>query len=297
MASISHHPSLVAINPSGTRAPFFCVPALRANLDHYRIFAGYLGDDQPFYACMAQGLDGRLPAHERVEDMAAGHLDALRSVQPHGPYFLGGASSGGTVAWEMAQQLRAGGEQVALLALIDAYHRGHERYLPDPSAERTAVDTLLGKLDFHLGNLVARDRQGQIGYLRAVAERRARTIQRRLGLGSDREEPAELPPAVQRARVAQRRAMEAYVPSSYPGKVTLFYTTGESTRAFKDRRLLWSSLAEGGLELHLLEGDHETVLEGPGVPVLAEKLSSCLRRAEGEHAIAAPRGQAAGRSS
>jgi hypothetical protein len=87
-----------------------------------------------------------------------------------------------TVAWEMARQLHAQGEQVALLVLIDAHYRGHERYLPDPRPGRTAFDSLLSRVDYHIGNLIARDRKEQVDYLAALVKNRIRMIREQLPL-------------------------------------------------------------------------------------------------------------------
>ena len=79
-----------------------------------------LGPDQPCYGLQARGVEEAQTPHTRIEDMAACYIEALRSVQPEGPYLLGGWSMGGEIAFEMAQQLHARGQGVALLALLDA---------------------------------------------------------------------------------------------------------------------------------------------------------------------------------
>jgi non-ribosomal peptide synthetase component F/thioesterase domain-containing protein len=110
---------LVEIQPGGSRPPFFCVHGGGGNVLIYRDLSRRLGPDQPFYGLQSQGLDGERPFLTRIEDMAALYVKEIKKVQPNGPYFLGGYCMGGTVAFEMAQQLRAQGEQVAMLALFD----------------------------------------------------------------------------------------------------------------------------------------------------------------------------------
>ena len=110
---------LVAIQPKGNRKPFFCVHPVGGNVLCYAELARRLGDDQPFYGLQARGLEGGLPPRDTIEAMAALYLEAIRAQKPAGPYLLGGWSLGGVVAYEMARQLQAQGEQVALLALID----------------------------------------------------------------------------------------------------------------------------------------------------------------------------------
>ena len=78
-----------------------------------------MGKNQPFYGLQPIGLDGKSSPLTRIEDMATHYIEALQRVQPKGPYFLGGWSFGGWVAFEMAQQLQKSGEEVALVAVLD----------------------------------------------------------------------------------------------------------------------------------------------------------------------------------
>src|SRR5207253_10732732 len=81
---------LVALKPLGSRPPFYCMHAESGQVLIYREFAQLLNADQPVYALQAQGLDGGRPPHTTIEAMATHYLDEIRSVQPEGPYFLGG---------------------------------------------------------------------------------------------------------------------------------------------------------------------------------------------------------------
>ena len=111
--------SLVRIQSVGSNRPFFCVHPAGGSVICYIDLARFLGLEQPFYGLQASGLDGQQEPYTQIEDMAAHYTEALRVVQPEGPYFLGGWSMGGIVAFEMAQQLQAQGQKIALLALID----------------------------------------------------------------------------------------------------------------------------------------------------------------------------------
>src|SRR6185312_13465908 len=111
--------SLVPMQPSGSQLPFFCVPGAGGNTMYLYNLSRQLGPDQPFYGLQGVGLDGEATPHTRVEEMATHYLTAIQSVQPHGPYCLGGHSLGGWVAFEMAQRLEQMGEEVAMLAILD----------------------------------------------------------------------------------------------------------------------------------------------------------------------------------
>jgi amino acid adenylation domain-containing protein len=267
--------SLVAIQPCGERPPFFCVHGIGANLLNYRLLAGHLGVDQPFYGFQAQGLDGQQPAHTSLEAMAAHYIAELRTVQPTGPYRLGGGSAGGVVAFEMARQLQAQGENVALLVLIDTY-------LPikaDCTRNRSRLERLLRGADAHLGHLLLEDRTAVKSYIRHWGAEKLRSLRRGHRNGAHPAVDPELPLAMQQVIVANRAALSAYVPQPYQGRITQMLARKASDRTGEDGRLAWSALASEGLEVHYIAGDHDTMLEEPCVADLAAKLDSCLQRA------------------
>src|SRR5262249_19842424 len=110
---------LVEIQRHGSRPPFFCVHPAGGNVFCYAPLSHHLGREQPFYGLKAPVVNGDQDAYERLEDMARHYVELMRSVQPIGPYYLGGWRTGGMVAFEMARQLREQGHEVALLALLE----------------------------------------------------------------------------------------------------------------------------------------------------------------------------------
>jgi thioesterase domain-containing protein len=112
--------NLVPLKPEGSRPPLFVVAAGDGNIVGFAPLARQLSAAQPLYALQPSGLDGRRPLDRGIEAMADRYIEALRRVQPHGPYLLAGRCNGATVAYEMAQRLRAAGEEVPLLATLDS---------------------------------------------------------------------------------------------------------------------------------------------------------------------------------
>jgi amino acid adenylation domain-containing protein len=119
-APASRWDNLVALKPQGTRPPLFVVSAGDGNLVGFAPLARHLSAEQPLYGLQPSGLDGRRPLDRGIEEMASRYLEKLREVQPRGPYLLAGRCNGATVAYEMAQRLRAEGEEVPLLATLDS---------------------------------------------------------------------------------------------------------------------------------------------------------------------------------
>jgi len=121
---------LVTIQAGDSKPPLFCIHGGGFNVLVYRSLAKQLGPDQPVYGLQARGMDGTETFLSRLEDTAADYIKQIRTVQPEGPYFLAGLSSGGNIALEMAQQLQVQGQKVALLALFDSFGPDSIKLLP-----------------------------------------------------------------------------------------------------------------------------------------------------------------------
>jgi len=244
----------------------------------YRHLAGRLGNERPFYGLQPQGLDGKLEPHSRVEDMAAHYINEIKAVQPKGPYYLGGVCLGGVVAFEMAQQLLAQGEQVERLVLIDS----HFPVFPKHYLAGAFRSRRLSIADIYLGDLLALSGKQKLRYLceRAVSiagrvKGHAKSIVDRFTRNN--RAVSVLPAVLQKVRAANALAEASYVPRYYPGHVVQLWCTEIPTRSYKDRRLAWSEVAGGGLEVHVIPGNHMTMLEDPHLGVLSEKLRVCLQ--------------------
>ncbi len=108
-------PTLVPIQPKGSKPPLFCIHPAGGIVFPYYTLASYLGKDQPLYGIQDPSLYDAQVASKSIEAMATGYLEALMTVQPEGPYHLLGWSVGGVVAYEMAQQLSRQGQPLALM--------------------------------------------------------------------------------------------------------------------------------------------------------------------------------------
>lgn len=153
---------LVVIQPNGSRPPFFCVHGAGGNVLIYRELSQDLGSDQPFYGLQAQGLDGKCPPLTSVEEMAALYAKAIRRQQRHGPYMVGGYCGGGLIAYEVAQQLRSQGEEVALLAMFDTMNFSLVRPFTFWSRSYYTCQRLV----FHAANFLRLDFPGKTSFFR-----------------------------------------------------------------------------------------------------------------------------------
>jgi aspartate racemase len=250
--------------------PLFCVHSLGANLVSYKKLVSLLNIDQPIYVLQPHGLDGRQEPLDNIEQMAAAYLQEIRAKQPGGPYYLSGICLGGVLAYEIAQQLLAAGEQVRFLLLIDTPMPGTLEYLHTRS-------TLTEYLDRHLGEMLLLRPGAKLKYLARWlgngAIRLASALGWRRGEGS-------VARATERVVKANLKAFLSYRAKPYAGKLTLFICSDSPCRSYEDRRLAWSVPARGGLELHLVPGNHLSMVEEPHVRVMAQTLQRCLDRLE-----------------
>ncbi len=261
---------LVKIQPRGTAPPFFCVHPVGGNVFSYVELARHLGVEQPFYGLQSPDpLPGSGEGPASIEDMAACYLEAIREVHAGGPYLLGGWSMGGVVAFEMARQLRSAGQEVALVALLDA---------PQPPDENCPED--LDPAVLITG--FARDLTGQeLAVPFAELQRLDPDSQLHLVLKLAQFSGA-LPPNTDLSQLSKlfaffrhnARALRWYRPGPYPGRVDWFRTAATVAANPAEG---WRRLATGGMEIHLLPGDHYSLLKAPYVESLAELLRKWLQ--------------------
>ena len=277
--------SLVPIKPGGSKPPFYCVHGVGGSILEYLDLAKYLDTDQPFYGLQAIGLDGNRPIEQlTLEQMATRYIDEMRAFQPRGPYYLGGSSFGGTVAYEMAQQLRALGEEVAFLALFDTNGPGYPRPLPTTTAWQRKMNWWIDRAKLHWDNFWATEASGRWHYLRDKMQRGKKQLRwkRQLLWDQLRERGAAMfrPATFRQIRVMGFRANTAYQAKPYTGRVTLFRAMEQPRGIVEDRTLGWGSLLNGNLEIHDTPGHHGAIVREPRSRVLAAQLEEALQKVQ-----------------
>jgi thioesterase domain-containing protein len=249
--------AVVPIRAEGVWAPFFCVHPVGGNVLCYAPLARQLGTEQPFYAFQSPE-----PEQHTIEAMAEHYSQQMLSVQPEGPYRLGGWSMGGVIAFEMARQLAEKGEDVQLLALIDCYAPQSIARPEHFDLLRMFVEDIEGTSGRSLGFSLDELRQLSL----EVLLERARVLE----FVPDELGPAELQGLFELYR-ANLSALLAYEPRPYAGKVTLFRSAGSDV----DPARGWMPYAPD-LDVFEIEGDHYSIINGPPVKVLAERLGKLL---------------------
>ncbi|MBF0136262.1 MAG: amino acid adenylation domain-containing protein [Magnetococcales bacterium] len=277
--------SLVAIQGRGNQSPFFCVAGAGGYVIYFHQLGRCLAADRPFYALQPPGLDGATAPHERVEDLAAHYIATIKGVQPHGPYYLGGHSFGGTVAYEMVRQLHARGEPVALLAILDspAPHHYHPVGLDWSQAQWLSQ---LAEIIEHMYGTPLEITRAMMTTLNP--EEPLRHLFERLKKNDILPADANIAHFQGFIRVYKTNLQVRYTPPQehLPVRMVLFssrdlqpdnLTTEKMDPAIRlDPFQGWSPYSAKPVELHVIPGDHLTMMQQPHVEILAEKLRGCL---------------------
>jgi acetoacetyl-CoA synthetase len=242
-------PPLVQLKAGSQEPPVFIAHGLGGSVMDFFQVVKHVQTSHAIHGMQAKGIDGVEEPLDRIEDMARYSLDAVRELQPHGPYLLIGFSLGGLVTLEMAQQLTAAGEKIGLLAMLDSYP--HVSHLS--RGQRARLST----------------RQAWRGIAKRLQW---------LGVRPPYQTTVEVSPspALQYFRDCAYRALEAYQPRFYRGKID-FVRAAIPTDFPAQPAAVWSHLAE---EFNVLTvpGDHVGIMT-THFESLASVISSLLRKA------------------
>jgi phthiocerol/phenolphthiocerol synthesis type-I polyketide synthase E len=264
---------LVAIQPSGSRPPLFCMHGAGGTVLMYRDLARRLGEDQPFYGLQALGLDGGCAPHTTIEEMAAVYVREIKKAQPAGPYFISGYCMGGTVAYEVAQQLRQQGETVAMLALFDTMNWHTVPLNPWNKSWHWGQ-----RIFFHAGSFLALDLAGKKKFFEekfGILKDRIPVWQGQLQAMFGRQTDGPVSNSIVLAHIWQLndRASWNYVAKPFPGVITDIRPEKQYW-IFDRPEYKWKQLAQGGENVIILPVNPASMLVEPFV----EHLAGALRR-------------------
>ena len=273
--------SLVPVKPGGSRPPLFLMHSHGGNVLEYFPIADRLDEEQPVYALQAQGLDGHIITGRSVEEMVTTYLAEIKSLQPEGPYFLGGYCSGGVLAWEAARQLGAQGERVALLVLIQTFHPSCVQFKPTTTVFHRCWYRMKKRIDLEWENLSIHGN----GHIAERCRRAFDILRTKAVIGFDnlighgRRSPS-VTYVLERLAVEHNAARDRYVPSAHSGDVILFRSAEQLSGLVADFSLGWKDLIRGELDICEVRGHQENMLSEPNVTYIAGILNSRLRRAQ-----------------
>ncbi|WP_204112518.1 type I polyketide synthase [Shimia biformata] len=257
----------------GRRAPFFLVAGMFGNVLNLRHLAHLIGADRPFYGLQARGLFGDAAPHDDIEQAARDYLAEIKTVQPEGPYFIGGFSGGGITAYEIARQLEEGGDEVAIVVMLDT-----------PLPRRRPLTTG-DRIKIQLQEL----KRGGIAYpfvwfKRRIAWEKTKRAQKKVGTDTSHHfHNAEI-------EAAFLNAVAGYQLRPWSGPVALFrpplvgkWDLGHGRLVNHERSYVTDDNDWGDwvseLQVFEVPGDHDSMVLEPNVRVLASRMKSVIEQA------------------
>ncbi len=270
----THLSPIVPLKTDGIRPPLFLVHGADGTVNFYRGLAEYLDPQQPVFAL--QFVPSRnMPDSYDIEALASFYVAQILTIQPHGPYMLGGYCMGGTIAFEMARQLRELGREVKLLALFETYNMataGKSYKSPYKRLFHSGQN-----LWFHFKNWWSLDR----GAASKFIDIKWHTQRIRLGLLRHdfraflRLPRKHRPASYRRIRSINDKAHAAYIPRAYAGNVVLFKPTG-CFSGFNCADYGWSQVVAGNLDIVSIPVWPRGMMVDPFVRSLAFRLNGYI---------------------
>jgi len=299
----THATALVPIQSSGSKRALFCIHPSGGSVLCYVDLARHLGSVRPFYGLQDPVLDGSDQIYDSIEQMAADYLKAVQSIQDEGPYFIGGYSFGGLVAFEMAQQLRRDGQEIAALLILDSMSPASTKQVLDFEAELGVDDSLILFQD-------AREQAQQTGRKFNITPGQLRDLaaeERLLFVFEEVKRAKLLPQEFSLADVrrylrmhrGRRTAIRSYLSHPYPDQITLFRTNEPPREPLRelaellDPQMLeqfhqlqvqlfhqphygWDKISTQPIKHYSASGGHFTMLSEPHVRQLGRDLALYL---------------------
>jgi thioesterase domain-containing protein len=260
------HQTILAIHERGSEIPFFGIVTPGMNALGYIPLARHLGSNQPVYRIQGPGsrLKGRSYSKAEFEKLAAAYIEAMKSVQPEGPYYLGGMCEGARIAFDMARLLEARGEEVGLLAIFDTW------------VLENSQNRFLWKIDYYSGRVKRFNALPFAEKARFVGEWFRKRVD-------------PLPHAPQ-PEGSDWPSMywpgKNFVPAKFGGRITVFKNPKQAYFYVRDPLMGWGTRTTVGVEIHEVNTKHGFFMREPYVRDLADKLSACLRRSRTQPTVA-----------
>ena len=277
--------SLVPIQSGGSRFPLFLMHSHGGNVLEYYPLVSHLDKDQPVYALQARGLDGRIVTGQSMEQMAAAYVQEMKTLQPEGPYFLGGFCLGGLLAMEAAQQLTAAGDEVGLVIMIQTTHPAASRFKPGTTALQRWRYRATKRFDLERELL----RQAGTSYFVERGRRLRDVFRSRIALAFNgfRQSPSgqhtnlSMPYVLEALGIEHDRVFEEYVPRPYYGNTVLFRASKQMRGLIADATYLgWQETFGGEFSVYEMPGHQQTMLTGANARHVAHALAEHLRAAQ-----------------
>lgn len=264
---------LVPLKPQGKKPPLYIVHGAHHNVLIFNELAQALGKDQPVYGLQARGLDGVAEPHDSMHDMARDYLKEIMASNPDGPYCLAGFSLGGTIAFEMARQLREQGKTVKIVAEFDTYVFP-DYYYENPLKKKLVRTgyTLLKIGHVLLGMITSKK---NFKWRMGLFKQHFQGIFLRLKYGKEKQHEMQHHRSLKMEK-NHINATDTYTIKPQNIVIDLFKAEEEINLVHDKKYLGWKSIATKGVRRHMVLGNHIDMFDKDKVHIFAEKLQYAL---------------------
>jgi amino acid adenylation domain-containing protein len=271
---------LLPLQLQGSKRALFFVHPIGGNGLCFMQLVRLLGPGRPFFAFQVlddlDDADHNNEEFSSIEGRARNYIQALRMVQPEGPYCLGGWSFGGYVAYEMARQLVQQGKEVQVLMLLDITTKiGRDAETADDLGIALRLANELRELDQQPLLVLPEDEHiSAEQHLQYIIDEMIRS--KLLDPQTDMRRLRNYLRGFRR----RRRALQIYQPGSYAGNITLIRTDdviGEEINSPTDETRGWGALTPNKVQVHFVPGRHNNMVFMPHVVELAEIVKKCMQ--------------------
>ncbi|GJQ59806.1 MAG: HAD-IIIC family phosphatase [Candidatus Scalindua sp. AMX11] len=276
---------LVEIHPGGSKLPFFLMHAHGGNVLGYYDLSHHLGEHQPVYALQDQNLSGSIVENRTIEEMATQYIQEIKRVQPKGPYYLGGYCFGGVMAMEIAQQLKADGQAIALVVMIQAPAPGYPKSLPGITSLHHLIFQLDDRIILEKERFAKFSSKDKMSYIsesvkrgKVIVQSRLRKLSKllltRIHKSNHKHSMTHILEVVAREN---DKAFNKYCPKQYNGQVVFFTARKQSRRIAYEPSLGWREFTDCDSPIHEIPCNRQDILAEPHIRILAEQLKIYLR--------------------
>ena len=279
----TYYSSLVPVHTGGTQPPFFMIHS-------YLLYQGIptvLGPNFPFYGLRELDTDTE---DMTVKQRAAAYLDAMHSIQPQGPYYIGGWCAAGPLAVETAKQITASGEKVGFLVLFDSWRPGYAAELAREqagTAEMTLRARLSRKFRFHRNRWRSLSTMQRVRYVAAAIGKKFASVRDRLYLKNwamaewlCRRFGLTLPHFMHNVSLTTLNSLKEYREvEPYSGSLTLIRAKEAPYIPGAKDHCGWDAIVKGDINVLWAPGDHESMFLDPHLETVGELLRQSLEEA------------------
>ncbi len=281
-------PSLVEIQPSGSRPPLFCAHGIPGDVLWYGSLVPYMDTDQPIWGLESLGLDGIKQPLNTIEDMAAFYIKEMKSIQSEGPYYICGYSFGGSVAFEIARQLLVDGNKIGLLAIID--HASPKSDYYNYHISFAFLKNFAQNLPYRIGDILrlrpdefaARIRRNFSVIQKTITGAYKNMDYNEINVEDLLDGSSKLPAHIQELIKINFKAIREYEPKHFDSVLTLLSARGGPLFVSPDPKMGWEKFTKE-VAVRIIPGSHLALFKEPNIRGLASQLQQCLDATQEEY--------------